>query len=485
MPSQDEVEEFAALLRRLKDRTDRSYAALARRLNMNASTLHRYCAGEAVPLGFASVERFAALCGATPEERIELHRRWILAVAARQRPRTAPEPAPEAAGALPADGADVPAERATESAPTRTTGPLPPAAAGPVPPKDAEPAPGAAPPPGPPSTPKAPETPEAAEASEEGLPGPSPERDALPRPASRPPWYRRRAPLAAAVVTALIATLGSLSLLPSGHSSALGDDRAAAKAADAGHSSAAPSAPASPTHGRPSGSSSANTSAAGDRSPDPSPSPSTASAANTTPVAPITWTANSHRWAIGCEHDYVIDKAPAQVPPPPAPQDASPWARSQDAVHGGQTMVDITVQGRTDAAVVLEALRVRVVGRAAPVKGNVYATGQGCGGGLGPHSFTVALDKDRPIAHAVPSYEGETLVPAMDLPYRVSVTDPEVLTVAARTDGCDCRWYLELDWSSQGRTGTERIDDDGVPFRTSGTEGLPHYWYANGGWTLS
>ncbi|MGX1545701.1 helix-turn-helix domain-containing protein [Streptomyces adustus] len=475
MSSQAEVEEFAALLRRLKDRTDRSYAALARRLNMNASTLHRYCAGEAVPLGFASVERFAALCGATPEERIELHRRWILAVAARQRPRPTPEPAPETAEARPAAGESAPADGAAGPVSAQTPDPLPPAAGDSVPPADATPVPAAA---GAPS-------PGSPEPSEEVLPGPSPEHGALPRPAARPPWYRRRVPLAAAVVTALVATLGSLSLLPSGHSSANGDDRATAKAANSRHGSPAPAGPASPTRGRPSGSPSPNASAAGDRSPDPSTSPSTTPAVKTTPVAPITWTANSHRWAIGCEHDYVIDKAPAQVPPPPAPQDASPWASSQDAVHGGQTMVDITVQGRTDAAVVLEALRVRVVGRAAPVKGNVYATGQGCGGGLGPHSFTVALDKDRPIAHAVPAYVGETLVPAMDLPYRVSVTDPEVLTVDARTDGCDCRWYLELDWSSQGRTGTERIDDDGVPFRTSGTEGLPHYWYANGGWTLS
>jgi ribosome-binding protein aMBF1 (putative translation factor) len=84
----DDVEEFAALLRRLKARTDRSYGALARRVNMNTSTLHRYCAGDAVPLDFAPVERFAALCGATPEERLELHRLWIRAVAARQRPRT-------------------------------------------------------------------------------------------------------------------------------------------------------------------------------------------------------------------------------------------------------------------------------------------------------------------------------------------------------------------------------------------------------------
>jgi hypothetical protein len=148
-------------------------------------------------------------------------------------------------------------------------------------------------------------------------------------------------------------------------------------------------------------------------------------------------------------------------------------------------LVDISVQGRTDTAVVLEALRVRVVGRAAPVKGNVYATGQGCGSDLAPHSFIVDLDMDRPIARSVPGNSGGTTTPALQMPYRVSAKDPEVLMVDARTGGCDCRWYLELDWSSQGRTGTERIDDDGVPFRTSGTEGLPHYWYANRGWTLT
>lgn len=90
---QDDVQEFAALLRRLKERTDRSYGSLARRLNMNTSTLHRYCAGDAVPVDFAPAERFAALCGASAEERMDLHRLWLSAVAARQRPR-----AGEAAG---------------------------------------------------------------------------------------------------------------------------------------------------------------------------------------------------------------------------------------------------------------------------------------------------------------------------------------------------------------------------------------------------
>ncbi|MDX3833265.1 transcriptional regulator [Streptomyces europaeiscabiei] len=465
--SQDEVEEFAALLRRLKARTDRSYAALAQHLNMNASTLHRYCAGDAVPLGFAPVERFAAMCQASRAERIELHRRWVLAVEARQRSRTTSGSAPEAAGAPSAgsegplaDGAaELVSPEAADSASAAAVDSVPAAAPGPLP--------------GPRETPS------------ESLPGLSREHDAASRPALRKPWYRHRVAVTSAVVTALIATLGSLSALPSGHSSATADDRASGTTtAGTRHGSPTPSAPASTTRGRSPGTESPKASAVGDPSSSPSMSPATSPSAKAVPaVPPLTWTVNSQLWASGCDHDYIIDKAPQQVPPPPAPQDATPWARAQDAVHGGQTLVDISVQGRTDAVVVLEALRVRVVGRAAPVKGTVYLTGQGCGGDLDPRSFAVDLDMDRPIARTVQGGEDSASAPAVRMPYRVSAKDPEVLMVDARTVGCDCRWYLELDWSSQGRTGTERIDDHGIPFRTSGTEGLPQYWYARGGWT--
>ncbi|MFK8905700.1 hypothetical protein [Streptomyces sp. YS-3] len=40
----------------------------------------------------------------------------------------------------------------------------------------------------------------------------------------------------------------------------------------------------------------------------------------------------------------------------------------------------------------------------------------------------------------------------------------------------EARWYLELDWSCQGRSGSIRIDDPGAPFGTA-IEGVPHYWY--------
>ncbi|MFJ8715482.1 helix-turn-helix domain-containing protein [Streptomyces violaceus] len=400
----DDVGEFAALLRALKERTDRSYGSLARRLAMNTSTLHRYCAGEAVPVDFAPVERFAALCGATPEERLELHRRWLLAVAARRRPRTASAPKDE------------------------------------------------------------------------------PDTAADPPPPPRRPWYRRRrVAVGLAAACALLATLGSLSALPDGRRPTADRARTAgpatsgtteAKAPDRSGTSPTPSD--SPTTRQPSASA----------TPKKKPSPAASSDRTTAPPhsgkqpsVPLTWSANSQAWKLGCGHDYVVAKPPRQVPPPPAPQDAGTWAATQGAVHGGETLVELSVQGRTDTAVVLNALRVRVVGRTAPAPGNAYAMDQGCGGAVTPRSFDVNLDKDRPIAHAVAGSDTGVPIPAVRMPYRVSAEDPEVLLVTARTVTCDCRWYLELDWSSQGRKGTVRIDDAGRPFRTSGIKGLLRYMY--------
>ncbi|GAA4321105.1 helix-turn-helix transcriptional regulator [Streptomyces venetus] len=447
----DDVGEFAALLRALKERTDRSYGSLARRLAMNTSTLHRYCAGEAVPVDFAPVERLAALCGASPEERLELHRRWLLAVAARQRPRAAK------AAPLPGDDA------ADETTPNATGAP------------------------GTERTSSATDTP-----GNETTPGPADgPRDAPnhhPAAADSPlphrPWYRRgRLVVGLAAACAVLATLGSLSALPDGRRPSDDRVRTAGPAASGTTEAKAPkredpspTAPSSsPTPKRPSPSTTPK------KKRKPSPKPSTPETTRPTtgkaPATPLTWSANSQAWKFGCGHDYVIGKPPEQVPPPPAPQDAGTWAATQGAVHGRETIVELSVQGRTDTAVVLEALRVRVVGRTAPVRGNTYAMDHGCGGSLTPRYFDVNLDKDRPIAHAVPGSDTGTPIPAVRMPYRVSATDPEVLLVTARTTGCDCRWYLELDWSSQGRRGTVRIDDAGRPFRTSGIEGLPRYGY--------
>nr|BBJ52802.1 hypothetical protein SAVMC3_54310 [Streptomyces avermitilis] len=107
-------DEFAGLLKELKERSGLSYGTLGKRLHMSASTLHRYVNGEAVPADYAPVERFARVCRATPEELVELHRRWVRADALRGQ-KGAPEPAVASAVAVPEP--EVEAASGTEGAP--------------------------------------------------------------------------------------------------------------------------------------------------------------------------------------------------------------------------------------------------------------------------------------------------------------------------------------------------------------------------------
>nr|WP_306955677.1 helix-turn-helix transcriptional regulator [Streptomyces sp. B4I13] len=413
----DDVVEFALLLTRLKERTDRSYAALARRLGMNASTLHRYCSGEAVPLDFTGIERFAALSGASPEERVELHRRWILAVAARQRSRLSDGRRPST-HSDPAAAADAAAATASVSHDGHTD-----------------------------------QADQGAEPTSPADPRPDWPRRADRRGQSGRPRRRfvRSAVPAASLAVALAVAFAVLT------ASAGGPPFGRDEQSDSARTTPKPSAPAAHSDG----------------------SPQKNKEGRVPPPAPLTWTADSQLWQLDCDHDYVIAKPPEQVPPPPTPADAAVWATSQGAVHGRTTNLRISVQGRGAAAVVLEALHVRVVDRTVPAdrSGSAYSMYEGCGAILVPRYFAVNLDAPRPLARSMPGNDPDRPAPAIGFPYQVSLRDPEVLLVAARTESCTCDWYLELAWSSQGRTGTTRIDDHGRPFRTTGIKELPHYWY--------
>ncbi|MCP9987730.1 helix-turn-helix domain-containing protein [Streptomyces sudanensis] len=204
---------------------------------------------------------------------------------------------------------------------------------------------------------------------------------------------------------------------------------------------------------------------------------------------PFTWSIGSQLWEGGCGHTYLVDRAPRAVAPPPVTADSGAWAGTHGAVHGGEALVRITVQGRSPSdAVVLHALHVRVVDRAAPLPWNAYRMDNGCGGAVTPRHFAVDLDRPRPLARPVDGLDASGAevrkIPAVSFPYKVISSDPEELLVSARTAGCDCRWYLELEWSAGGRTGTVRITDGGKPFRTSGTRGRPTYVHdpAEGRW---
>ncbi|QHA09806.1 helix-turn-helix domain-containing protein [Streptomyces broussonetiae] len=415
---------FAELLRELKNRSGHSYGTLAGRLHMSTSTLHRYCNGDAVPTDYAPVERLARLCRATPEELVELHRRWVLADARRGRKEpTAPAPA------APKEAPDA----AAEAVPVQEPVPPVPEGSGPV-------------------------------------------------PGDRPrPRRRTRTVLAAAL--AVTALLGTAALaLTSGGAEADGKGAGAPAATGSGPAGHAPtagapratddgrSASASPSSG------SSSSGAPSDGGPSAPHSAAGAPGGTDTAATPLAVTTHPYSWESPCSQHYLIDRASGDVPPPPLEQDAPAWVAVHRAVSAGEQFVTFTVQGTGDDTVVLEGLSVRMVGRRAPLAWNDYAMGYpgvGCGGGVPTRSFTVALDALRP--QVVPESGHQ------NFPFKVSRSDPEVFYVTADASAYDVSWYLELAWSSGTRHGTLVIDDNGRPLRTSGNNGRPAYAFPLGG----
>jgi hypothetical protein len=147
-------------------------------------------------------------------------------------------------------------------------------------------------------------------------------------------------------------------------------------------------------------------------------------------------------------------------------------------------LMELSVQATGDETVVLHALHVRMVEKDAPLPWNAYTMGVGCGGEMRPMGLDVNLDAAQPRAVPVAGLQGDREIPASDFPYKVSADDPQMLRVTAHTTGHSVRWYLELEWSSEGRQGTLRLDDRGRPFATSAATGRPTFDYplGSGGW---
>ncbi|WP_244375667.1 helix-turn-helix domain-containing protein [Streptomyces ficellus] len=445
-----ETEGFAEALRGLKERSGLSYGALAKRAHMSTSTLHRYCNGDAVPTEFAPVERLARLCGASRDEMVALHRRWIVADDARLRGRSASVPPDEP----PADQETVVVEDTSVGA-------------------GAEGA--------------------SAEVGGEGDSaevGEEPDAPEVVAVAARQrPRRRIRLAVAAAVLvaatasTALAVTIGSETPRsdrtapdPTGRT---GPARATGPAAGP---SAAPSA-AAPSRSAPPGAS-----PSGAVPPKAAPSeeapPKSGAPGRRDGRPPLAVEVRPYVWADPCSQVYVVDRPPAQVPPPPSEQAARGWVTALGGVPGGDMLLELVVQGTGEETVVLNALHVREVDRGEPLPWNAYGMGVGCGGNVTPQSLDINLDAARPRAVPVAGQQGDREIPAVGLPYTVSASDPEVLRVTAHTAGYSVRWFLELEWSSGDRSGTLRIDDNGKPFATSAITGRPTFDHPLGssGW---
>jgi transcriptional regulator with XRE-family HTH domain len=431
-------DDFAGLLRELKERSGLSYGALGKRLHMSGSTLHRYVSGEVVPVEFAPVERLARVCRATPEELLELHRRWIRADALRGVRKEETEGGGDAEGAEGSDAAEG-AEGAGGA-----TGAESPVAVG-------------------------------ASAAAEARSAPS-VREAPPAPEGR-----RRVPRAALyAATGVVAVSAAVALVANLVSGPEDDGRhgpAGAVAQSSASMSGSATGPGSPSAGASASTSSPSASASASRSGTPSASPSRPATATPSREAPadgplLTVSTTPYYWDVPCDHAFLVDRSPKNVPKPPPQQDAVGWATPLNAVSANRQTVVLTVQGTGPQTVVLEDLHVRVKRTGPPLGWNQYVMGNGCGGQVHTTAFDVSLDLGTPTATPIGGQR--------DFPYKVSETDPEVFQVAAHTSGHDVSWELELEWSSGGRHGTTRIDDNGKPFRTSASRDDSSYAYPLG-----
>ncbi|MGW3955537.1 helix-turn-helix domain-containing protein [Streptomyces sp. NPDC004752] len=487
-----ETERFARLLRELKDRSGLSYGALAKRLHMSTSTLHRYCNGTAVPNEYAPVERLARVCRATPQELVELHRRWILADAARG--RRAEQSAAMRAGAGGTTGTPADSTPAKDSPPEAGSAGAAPAAGAP---QTAD-------------TGTAPARPaashgqdatshgqdaashgrdrhaEPSEPSESGGPG-EPGEPVVVGVARGPARLRRRRTVLISSA-AVAAVLGAVVLVVRPLSGGGGDDAGGRYAGDTTMITGAADAKEPTAASSPSGQSrtpSASASASATRSGAPGGGKQGATAEPTgggagtsgggtgTVGIPLTVGTRPYVYDSPCSQRFLVDSEPEQVGPPASEQDAPRWAAAYGAVSSDEQRVALTVQGTGADTVVLEALHVRVVAKGAPLAWNDYSMGVGCGGGVETKSFDVDLDNGSPT---VTIKNGQR-----DFPYKVSESDPEVFYVTAHTKAHDVRWDLTLDWSSGSRRGTIHIDNSGTPFRTSADVGRPGYDYPLGG----
>ncbi|MEV2248810.1 helix-turn-helix domain-containing protein [Streptomyces sp. NPDC049970] len=495
-----EIQDFAAELRRLKERSGLSYGAFARKLHMSTSTVHRYCNGDAVPADYAPVERFARVCRAGPGESVALHRKWILADEAKRRGARRPEAgagtAPEPAGAAGGGGPD----HAGSAEPGPAAGPDGDAATRDRPESEAEPV----------SRPEAedrtgttgpeeagskeagskeaagsrPDTPPEPASAGEGTTGDVTPAGRRPRASGRLRTARPRAFLAALAFVALTVPaavgLHGLTREEASDGVRVGDTSApfvpsgaegVSPLAEANRSGLSAPAAGRPATGRPD---------TGPSATGPSASPRATEGKGGDAESggvPVNATISSYNWEEPCGQLYLLDQEPDDVPPPPAPQDTRGWAKALGGVDGGAMRLALTLQGTSEEAVVLTGLNVRVLARNPALARSAYSMGTGCGGGITPQSFDIDLDDGRPRTEPVAGTDGDVVVPAKDFPYQVTSTDVEVFHLDAHVEGHDVSWYLELAWTSGGRSGTARIDDGGRPFRTSSVTARPEYRY--------
>jgi len=195
-------------------------------------------------------------------------------------------------------------------------------------------------------------------------------------------------------------------------------------------------------------------------------------------------------WVFPKSASAAVATSPAKGPT----RNGQTWV-SNPSVWGAVVASDVTLQmavtGRTQQPILLTGIKVNVLQRLPAIQGtvvNIQQSSHPCPT-ASPAPFqgdVVNLDTSPPTVSAVvPSEDTYSVTPAK-FPYVVSATDLEPFILLVTTKHCDCTWTLELDWISGSSKGASIITDNGKPFETTASAGLPSiewsYGPQNGSW---
>ena len=196
-----------------------------------------------------------------------------------------------------------------------------------------------------------------------------------------------------------------------------------------------------------------------------------------------------------CDFRWVVPKPLAEVKavadPAIKPDRYATWEHSRDGVQASTATFTMTVQGHDATSnVVITGVRAKVLEKKPPLTGTLL-TGE-CGVPTTAHYVRVDLDREQPVSFpdeldadtAADMVARGLRADPVRLPYSVSSTEPEVFTVVAGTESCDCTWVIELDWSAGGKSGVQTVGHDGKPFRTTSTSNAVPCVIHNSDWCV-
>ncbi|MGW5199185.1 hypothetical protein [Streptomyces spiralis] len=148
----------------------------------------------------------------------------------------------------------------------------------------------------------------------------------------------------------------------------------------------------------------------------------------------------------------------------------SAWEAKGEAVSAAHQVIALGLQGASRKSVLIYGMKIHVRNCKPALKGPYIRE---IGGGDAPSRFLL-VDLDDPHPSAQPWNGPNSSIPHSkvepeDFPFFVSEKDLEYFEVSVKAEKRYCEWEGEIFWAVDGKKGSTKVDNEGRPFRLSGT----------------